>query len=64
MRRVALWSSLGWFLALCGCSVTGECRNAGPQGSLAYQTCVSTILQRENQLQNQRDRMDWRGSDG
>jgi hypothetical protein len=58
MRRVATWSSLGLFLALAGCSISGECRKAGPPGSANYQTCVSTILERQNQLQNQRDRED------
>jgi hypothetical protein len=35
----------------------------GAPGSSAYQNCVSAIFERENQLQDQRDRSDWRGRD-
>jgi hypothetical protein len=63
MRRLAMLTTLGLALALAGCSISGECRKMGAPGSSAYQTCVSTILQRQNQLQDQRDRSDWRGKE-
>jgi hypothetical protein len=55
MRRLAMLSALGLFLVFAGCSPSSECRIAGPPGSAANQTCVSDILQRQNQLQNLRD---------
>jgi hypothetical protein len=55
MWRLAMLSSLGLFLALAGCSLSSQCRNAGPAGSAAYQSCVSNILLQQNQLQNLRD---------
>ena len=61
MRRLAILSTLGLLVVLVGCSISGECRKMGAPGSSAYQTCVSTILQSQNQLQDQRDRSDWRG---
>lgn len=63
MWRLAMLSTLGLLLALAGCSISGDCRKMGAPGSSAYQTCVSAILQRQNQLQDQRDRSDWRGKD-
>lgn len=63
MRRFAVLSTLGLLLALSECSISGECRKIGAPGSSAYQACVSSILQRQNQLQDQRDRSDWRGRD-
>jgi hypothetical protein len=55
MRRSAMLASLGLFLVFAGCSLSSECRIAGPSGSAAKQTCASDILQRQNQLQNLRD---------
>ena len=63
MRRAAMLSTLGLWLVLAACSITGECRKMGAPGSSAYQNCMSTILQRQNELQDQRDRNDWRGRD-
>lgn len=63
MRRLTMVSILGLLLVLAGCSISGECSKAGAQDSSAYQTCVSAILQRQNQLQDQRDRSDWRSRD-
>jgi len=64
MRRVAIMSAVGLLFALTGCTLSDECRKAGPPDSAANQACVSAILQRQNELQNQRDRADWRGRDG
>jgi hypothetical protein len=51
--RLAMLSTLGLLVALAGCSISGECRKAGyGPGSSAYQTCVSTISQRRNEISN------------
>ncbi|MBV8119611.1 MAG: hypothetical protein JO081_06715 [Alphaproteobacteria bacterium] len=63
MRRAAMLSALGLLLALGGCSLSSECRKAGPPDSAPYNACISAILQQQNELQNQRDRWDWRGRD-
>ena len=64
MQGAAILSALGLFLTLAGCSLSSQCRSAGPQGSAAFQACVSAILQQQSQLQNWRDQNDWAGSDG
>jgi hypothetical protein len=63
MRRLAMLSALGLLVVLAGCSISGECNKMGAPGSSAYQNCVNKILQRQNELQDQRDRSDWRGRD-
>jgi hypothetical protein len=62
--RLAMLSTLGLLVALAGCSISGECRNMGyAPGSSAYQTCVSTILQRRNDISNQLNERYSHGSD-
>jgi hypothetical protein len=63
MRRLAMLSILGLLVALAGCSISGECRKMGAPGSSAYQSCVSTILQRQNQLEDQLNERYSHGSD-
>jgi hypothetical protein len=62
MRRVAILA-MCLLVSLAGCSLSSECRKAGLPDSAAYRACISSILQRQNQLQNQRDQEDWRGRD-
>jgi hypothetical protein len=51
--RLAMLSTLGLLAALAGCSISDECRKSGyAPGSSAYQTCVSTMLQRQNEISN------------
>jgi hypothetical protein len=51
--RLAMLSTFGLLVALAGCSISGECRKKGyAAGSSAYQTCVSTIMQRQNEISN------------
>lgn len=62
--RLAILSTLGLLMALAGCSISGECRKMGyAPGSPAYQTCVSTILQRRNDISNQLNERYSHGSD-
>jgi hypothetical protein len=64
MRRLVMLLTLGLLVALAGCSISGECRKMGfAPGSSAYQTCVSTILQRRNDLSNQLNGRYSHGSD-
>jgi hypothetical protein len=63
MWRLTIVVALGLLLALAGCSLSEQCRNAGPPGSAANQACVNRILQQQNLLQDQRDRWDARGRD-
>jgi hypothetical protein len=63
MRRLAMLSILGLLVALAGCSISGECSKVGPPGSSAYQSCVSTILQRRNEISNQLNLRYSHGSD-
>ena len=64
MRRLVMLLTLGLLVALAGCSISGECRKMGfAPGSSAYQTCVSTILQRRNDISNQLNERYSHGSD-
>jgi hypothetical protein len=63
MRRLAMLSTLGLLVVLAGCSISGECSKMGAPGSSAYQSCVSTILQRRNQISNQLNERYSHGSD-
>ena len=64
MRRLVMLLTLGLLVALAGCSISGECRKMGyAPGSSAYQTCVSTILQRRNEISNQLNERYSHGSD-
>jgi hypothetical protein len=63
MRPLAMLSTLGLLLALAGCSTSGECGKMGAPGSSAYQTCVNTILQQQNNLSNQLNERYGHGSD-
>jgi hypothetical protein len=57
MMRLVILSTLGLLVALAGCSISDECGKMGyAPGSSAYQTCVSTILQRRNDISNQINR--------
>jgi hypothetical protein len=60
---VMITMALGLLLALGGCSLSEQCRDAGAPGSAANQACVDRILQQQNLLQDQRDRWDFRGRD-
>jgi hypothetical protein len=63
IQRVTITVALGLLLALAGCTLSEQCRNAGPPDSVANQACVDRILQQQNLLQDQRDRWDFRGRD-
>jgi hypothetical protein len=63
MRRVVILVALALLPALVGCTLSEQCRNAGPPSSAANQACVNRILEEQNLLQNQRDRWDLRGRD-
>jgi hypothetical protein len=50
--RLAILSKPGLLVTLAGCSISGECRKTGMHQAFAYQTCVSTVLQRRNEISN------------
>jgi hypothetical protein len=64
-RRIAVLLTVGALLALVGCeSIQEKCRKEYPADPAAAESCFRAVLQRENELQNQRDREDFRRSGG
>jgi hypothetical protein len=64
-RRIAVVLTVGALLALAGCETIKErCQKEYPADPAAQESCVRAVFQRENELQNQRDREDFRRAGG